>query len=83
MKPRKRGRVGRFYFVSSKRSETIHLSHHITECYRTLCGIMIGWRTWRWARTRTAQRHAKQGPVCKKCLRAAPPIIVARVRRRS
>lgn len=80
-KPKKRGRIGRFFYVGSKRSRTLHLSRHITEGYRTLCGILIGFGTWKWARSRSARRNAKTAPLCKKCLKQAPHIIVARVRR--
>jgi hypothetical protein len=77
---KKRARVKRFYYIGSKRSRTLHLSRHITEGYRTLCGILI-FLGWKWARSRSARRNAKRAALCRKCLKRAPPIIVARVRR--
>jgi hypothetical protein len=80
-RPVKRGRVGRFFYVGSKRSRVLHLSHHITDGYRTLCGVLLTPGKWKWARGRGARRNAALSPMCKKCLKAAPLIIVCRVRR--
>jgi hypothetical protein len=76
-----RKRIGRLYYVGSKRSRVLHLSHSIVECSRTLCGVMIGHGTWKWARSLQAQKNAKRASLCSKCLKVAPQIIVARVRR--
>jgi hypothetical protein len=77
----KRGRIGRFYFIGSKRSNVLHLSNSITEGYRTLCGVAIGLRSWKWARSASARKNAKRAKLCKRCRAKAPYIIVARVRR--
>jgi hypothetical protein len=71
-RPVKRGRISRLYYVGSKRTGVLHLSPHITEGYRTLCGVLIPLGTWAWARTRKAQKHAKRAPLCKRCRAKAP-----------
>jgi hypothetical protein len=42
---------------------------------------MIGHGTWKWSRSLQAQKNAKRASLCSKCLKVAPQIIVARVRR--
>jgi hypothetical protein len=79
--PVKRGRIGRFFYVGSKRSRVLHLSHHITDGYRTLCGVLLTPGKWKWARTPAARRNVRRKHLCKKCMAVAPQIIVCRVRR--
>lgn len=75
-------RTERLYYIGSKRAGApLHLSRHITEGYRTLCGVLIPLGTWAWARTRAAKRNAKKAPLCRRCRKKAPQITVMRVRR--
>jgi hypothetical protein len=75
-------RIARLFYVGSKRSRVLHLSKHITEGYRTLCGIMIPEPgKWYWAKSRFATVRAQQAPLCKKCDSKRPAISVMRVRR--
>lgn len=81
-KPKKRGRIARLFYIGSKRPRSVlHLSTHITEGYRTLCGVMIPYGTWAWARSRAAQARAWKAPICRKCAARAPAIVVQRVRK--
>lgn len=70
-------KIARLFYVSSKRGRVLHLSKHITEGYRTLCGIAIpAPGRWLWRKVRP-----RKAAVCKKCQRHAPQIVVQRVRR--
>ena len=79
---KKRQRLARLFYVGSKRGRVIHFSKHLTEGYRTLCGIRIpAPGKWFTPRSKLALARAGKAPKCKKCVAKAPQITVMRVRR--